>query len=230
MSDHTGSTDMSGTDAGGRDAGSADTNGGGTHGDAGSAETVGAGSGDAGGNRTRAGNIPAIERATRRPWAEWIEFFESRGARGLGHAEIARLALAEMPADLENEGWWAQGAAIAYEQHAGLRVPGQSSAGDFRVGASRTLAGDRDAVLAAWIAAFGDRSEHLGHAVEGVRASRTEKRSFRRFSLDGAGRVEVSATPKDDAKTVLAVSQTGLADGDRIEEWRAYWKARLAEL
>ncbi|WP_255572816.1 hypothetical protein [Leucobacter tenebrionis] len=181
------------------------------------------------GNRTRAGNVEALERATGRPWSDWLRVFEAAGAREAGHTEIARVARAAMPEDLQNPDWWAQSAAIAFEQHAGLRVPGQSSSGTFRVGASRTLPLDRDAAIEAWAAAHGGRSEHLGHAAGEARRSRTDKRSFLRFDLEGAGRVEVSATPKGE-KTSLAVSQDGLADGERIEEWRAHWKSLLAEL
>lgn len=185
---------------------------------------------DTPGNQTRGDRIPAIERATGRPWSEWVAVFEAHGARSLSHPEIAKLALATMPPEVENSGWWAQGTAIAYEQHAGLRVPGQSSTGDFRVSASRTLPLGREAALAAWVAAHGEDIEQLGHAVTGVRTSETAKRSFFRFSLDGAGKVEVSASPKDAEKTIVAISQDRLADGDRIEEWRAHWKAQLAGL
>lgn len=182
------------------------------------------------GNLTRGERVPAIERATGRPWAEWVAVFEAHGARSLGHAEIAKLALATMPAGVDNEAWWAQGTAIAYEQHAGLRVPGQSSTGGFRVSASRTLPLGREAALEAWLAQHAAAAEHLGHAVSGARSSETAKRAFYRFSLDGAGKVEVSATPKDAEKTVVAISQDGLTDGERIEEWRAHWKAQLAAL
>ncbi|WP_053387896.1 hypothetical protein [Leucobacter japonicus] len=182
------------------------------------------------GNRTRAENVPAIERATGRDWGAWVALFEAQGAATLPHGEIAKIARAAVTDDLKNPDWWAQGIAIAYEQHAGLRVPGQSSTGTFRVSASRTLTLDRDAAIEAWTAAHGDRTEHLGHAPGDPRPSRTEKRSFWRFSLDGAGKVEISATPKGDDKVILAVSQDGLADGDRIEEWRAHWKALLAAL
>ncbi|MBC9937547.1 MULTISPECIES: hypothetical protein [unclassified Leucobacter] len=183
------------------------------------------------GNQTRGERIPAIERATNRPWNEWVAYFDSHGARTLDHPAIARLARPEMPADLDSPDWWAQGVAIAYEQFVGLRVPGQSSTGTFRVSASRTLPVDRDTALGLWLAAHDATTEHLGHAVEDRRSSRTEKRSFRRFSLEGAGKVEVAATAgKDPAKTILSVSQDGLPDGERIEEWRAHWKALLKAL
>lgn len=185
------------------------------------------------GNQTRASNIPAIERATRRRWDEWLTHFESHGAAQLTHADIAKLALSAMPEGIENPEWWAQGVAIAFEQHAGLRVPGQSAAGGFRVSASRTLTMDRDAALAAWTAQHGDDTSHLGFAVSNVRESQTEKRSFVRFSLEGAGKVEVAAELKgtaDSPKTSISINHTGLESGERIEEWRGYWKTLLGEL
>lgn len=180
-------------------------------------------------NRTRAENIPAIERASGREWSAWVSLFEAQGAPTLTHPEIAKIARAALTDDLRNPEWWAQAIAIAYEQHAGLRVPGQSSTGTYRVSASRTLPLDRDAAIEAWATAHGSRSEHLGHAPTEPRTSRTEKRSFWRFGLEGAGKVEVSATPKGE-KVVLAVSQEGLADGEGIEAWRAHWKSLLAAL
>lgn len=187
------------------------------------------------GNNTRGDRVPAIERATGRAWADWLKIFEAHGARSLPHAEIAKLALMSMPPGVDSEEWWAQGVAIAYEHEVGIRVPGQSSTGTFRVSASRTLAADRDAALAAWTALFGDAAEHLGHAVTGGRSSRTEKRSFWRFSLDGAGKVEVAAAagkPAADGteKTSLTINHEGLPSGGDIETWRAHWKAQLAQL
>ena len=74
------------------------------------------------GNQTRSTSIPGIERATGRLWSEWVDYFEAAGARSLAHPEIARLARAAVSDDLKSVDWWAQGIAIAYEQHAGLRV------------------------------------------------------------------------------------------------------------
>lgn len=182
------------------------------------------------GNQTRPGNIPALERASGRVWIDWLAFFEQNGAAKLTHADIAKLALTQMPEKLENPGWWAQGAAIAFEQHAGLRVPGQSSTGDFRVSASRTLPLERDAAIEQWNTRFGEVARHLGHAVSNVRESRTEKRSFTRFALEGAGNVEIASTSKSDDKSILAVNHTGLVSGDELEVWRAHWKGLLAEL
>ena len=182
-------------------------------------------------NQTRGDRVPAIERTTGRSWDDWLAVFNAHGARSLNHTEIAALALATMPPGVPSEEWWAQGVAIAFEQHVGLRVPGQSSTGTFRVSASRTVPFDRDAALEAWVSAHGPTAAHLGHTTMDRRSSRTEKRSFWRFNLDGAGKVEVAATPaKDPAKSSVTISHDGIPGEDRIEEWRAYWKAQLAGL
>lgn len=182
------------------------------------------------GNRTRAESVAAIERASGRSWEAWVALFEAQQAKALPHAEIAKIARAALPDSLANPDWWAQGTAIAYEQHAGLRVPGQGSDGFFRVSASRTLPIDRDAAIDAWVAAYGAAAEHRGVVVLKPRRSRTDKRSFWRFDLDGAGRVEVAATPKDDTRITFAVNHDGMTSGEEIEQWRAHWKALIAAL
>lgn len=96
--------------------------------------------------------------------------------------------------------------------------------------ASRTLPLDRDAAIDAWVSAYGETTDHLGHACGAARPSRTDKRSFWRFSLDGAGRVEVSATPKATDRAVLAINHDGLPDAEQIEQWRAHWKQLLSTL
>lgn len=183
----------------------------------------------AAGNQTKATSIPAIERASERSWADWLTLFEAEGAAKLPHSEIAKIALAALPESLQNPHWWAQGVAIAFEQHTGLRVPGQSSTGDFRVSASRTMTCNRDEAIERWIARFAG-STHLGHEAQSVRQSRTEKRSFWRATLDGAGKLEVAAEAKPDGRALVSISQSGLASPDTIEAWRAHWKACLGEL
>ena len=182
------------------------------------------------GNKTRGSSISAIERASGMAWADWLAIFTKNNAATLSHAKIAELALTHMPASLKNAEWWAQSTAIAFEQHAGLRVPGQTSTGKFRVSASRTLPLGRADALAAWVDRFASADAHRGLAVSNRRDSETPKRAFHRFSLEDAGGVEVSATPKDETKTILAISHEGLPNADQIEEWRTYWKSLLAEL
>ena len=74
----------------------------------------------------RPSKTAAIANATGRPWNDWVELLEKAGAREMNHTAIARLTLEHMPATVERAEWWAQGTAVAYEQHASLREPGQS--------------------------------------------------------------------------------------------------------
>ena len=55
-----------------------------------------------------------------------MQLLEEAGAGQINHSQIAVLALELKPADVEQKEWWAQGTAVAFEQHAGLRVPGQA--------------------------------------------------------------------------------------------------------
>lgn len=183
----------------------------------------------AAGNQTKATSIPGIERATERSWQDWLALFKAHDAAKLPHPEIAKIARAAVPETLYNPDWWAQGVAIAFEQHMGLRVPGQSSTGEFRVSASRTLDCDRDEAIERWIARFAG-VPHLDHEVHNVRQSRTAKRSFWRATLDNAGKLEVAAETKNDGRSLVAISQTGLPGADVIEEWRAHWKSCLGKL
>ena len=94
-------------------------------------------------------NTSAIAKATNRPWDKWITALDAAGARKMNHRDIAKQALKLMPESVAQKEWWAQGVAIAYEQHAGLRIPGQSSDGDFRTSTTKTYADDKDAALQA---------------------------------------------------------------------------------
>jgi hypothetical protein len=181
------------------------------------------------GNQTSGSNIAALERASGQSWATWLTVFAQHNASTLTHTEVARIAKSSMPDGVSNPEWWAQAAAIAYRQHTGARVPGQSSAGDFRVGVSRTVAHDRDAAIAQWITLFGE-SSHRGHTLTDVRQSRTQKRSFWRASLFDAGKVEAAAASQGAGRCTVTISHTGLLEADHIESWRAHWKVCLSKL
>lgn len=180
---------------------------------------------------TRPANTAAIASATGRPWAEWVGLFEQAGARELGHSAIARLALEHMPDQLERAEWSAQGTAIAYAQHAGLRVPGQSCAGDFRLSTSRTVAGNKDAALQAWVELVGDRAEFGGVPVEAPAAtSSSEKWRYWRVPLSDGSRVAVNFSDKAPGKCAVGLAHTKLDSAEAVECWRPVWKELLAQL
>ena len=181
-------------------------------------------------NQTSGERIPAIERATGRPWQDWMDLFTREGAKDLPHPEIAKIARREVPDGVSNPDWWAQSIAIAFEQQLGIRVPGQSSSGDYRVGASRTVELDRDAAIAAWAKLMGTATEHRGYDAVNPRQSRTDKRTFWRANFEGAGSVEAAASAKSAGRSTLAVNHTGLESEAEIEPWRAHWKHWLRQL
>lgn len=105
---------------------------------------------------TKGSNIPAIERATGRSWADWVALIDAAGGRELPHPDIARVTHGVLDGVIDSSGWWAQGVAIAYEQHIGRRLPGQSPDGTFQASASRTLPDDPLAARARWITLLAD--------------------------------------------------------------------------
>src|SRR5699024_7577437 len=137
-------------------------------------------------------NTAAIAQATGRAWAKWLSQLEDTGARTTNHTEIAQKALELMPDATDNKEWWVQGVAVAFEQQAGLRQPGQSSDGDFKFSVSKTFAGDKDAALQAWLDEFGDRTEFNGVEIEGsASTSSTDKWRYLRIKLVDVTRYSV---------------------------------------
>lgn len=176
-------------------------------------------------------NTAGIANSTGRTWPEWVELLEGAGARELNHTAIAKLTLEHMPESVERREWWAQGTAIAYEQHAGLRVPGQSCDGDFQLSASRTVTGDKDAALNAWLEVVDSREEFGGIPVESpATTSSTEKWRYWRVPLADGTRVAVNVSDKPNGKASVGLSHTNLDSAEAIEYWRPLWKELLAQL
>lgn len=177
----------------------------------------------------RPDRVNAIERATGVQWEAWLEHFAKTRAAEKPHAEIVKIARNLMPGDLQNPEWWAQGVAIAFEHQVGLRVPGESSTGTFQMSVSRTVTGERDEVLAAWITHTSGRP-HQSHELSNERTSRTDKRSYWRATLQGAGKLDVAVANKSDEKVLLTVQHLDLPSAADIDVWRSYWKSHLGAL
>ena len=176
-------------------------------------------------------NTSAIAKATNRPWDKWITALDASGARKMNHRDIAKQALKLMPESVEQKEWWAQGVAIAYEQHAGLRVPGQTSTGSFQTSTSKTFPGDKDAALKAWLDLVSTRTEFNGiDIVEAASTSETAKWRYWRVQLVDGSRVNVDISDKPHGKASIAVEHTKLSSSDDIETWRPYWKELLSKL
>ncbi|GAA1187400.1 MULTISPECIES: hypothetical protein [Nesterenkonia] len=176
-------------------------------------------------------NTAAIARATAREWHSWVQELDDAGAQTMKHPQIAELAEARMPADLDNAGWWAQGVAVAYEQEHGLRIPGQSSDGSFHASASKTYRGSRDEAMEAWLNLVADREEFNGVLVEEpASTSRTPKWLYWRVKLSDGTRVGLGITAKGEDRVTLGLEHTKLESPEEIDQWKPFWKALLAEL
>lgn len=176
-------------------------------------------------------NTAAIATATGRPWEEWVRLLEEAGARRMNHTAIATLALELMPEPARNKEWWAQGTAVAFEQYAGLRVPGQTCDGDFQLSTTRTVAGDKDEALRAWLELVGSRTEFGGVPIEGTPStSSTERRRYWRAPLADGSRVAVNISDKQAGKSSIGLVHGGLDSVEAIEYWRPIWKGLPARL
>ncbi|MBK0418011.1 hypothetical protein JD276_03045 [Leucobacter sp. CSA1] len=178
-----------------------------------------------------ASNTSAISTGTGRAWEEWVELLERSGARDLTHTDIARLALELMPESVERREWWAQGTAVAFEQHAGLRVPGQTCDGDFQLSTTRTVRRDKDEALRAWLELVEGRDEFGGVPLDGgASTSGTEKWRYWRAPLSDGTRVSVNITDKTEGKASVGLVHSRLDSASAIEYWRPVWKGLLAQI
>jgi hypothetical protein len=136
----------------------------------------------------------------------------------MSHAEIAR-HVAEAHGQT---GWWAQGVTIQYEQHHGMRVPGQRSDGTFAANASRTVDGALPDVYARAVAMFTDA---LGPAA----ADRaTGARPTARWAAE-VGRVVVTAEVAG-ARIRVSAMHERLSGPDALDPAKAALVAVLARI
>ena len=172
--------------------------------------------------------IEAVERATGRPWDEWLGYFASIDAEHLSHHEIASALITELDGKVDNLGWWAQATAVAYEQYVGRRVPGQRPDGTFQTSVSRSTPLGMAALMEAWSLFAAADEDVLQIVVGDVRVSGTSNRiTWRAKARDGASVIVISE-PKKDGTASLVVQHIGSADLDRNIEAKDTWTAITA--
>jgi hypothetical protein len=173
----------------------------------------------------------AIERTTKRAWARWVSILDDAEAAALPHPEIVGIAYDNMPAGVENPGWWAQGVAVAYEQDRGLRRPGESRKGEFQASISKTYPGDMDAALRAWVDLVAGRDSFGGVPVQDEPStSSTERWRYWRAALTDGSRIAVTISAKPGGKSSLGIGHTKLGSPEEVERWKAIWREMLGEL
>lgn len=175
---------------------------------------------------TKPSNLESIEKGTERTWDEWINLLVAAGAEEMTHTEIAELVRTEFGVD----GWWAQSVTVAYEQHIGRRVPGQVADGTFEVAATRVLEGSKEDVMTKFIDVFDGFTELNSISVESTRTSGTDKRLYWKANLADGTRTIVASEDKPGGKALLSATQIKIRTADDAEEWKAFWKDKLAQL
>ncbi|NLO71258.1 MAG: hypothetical protein GX102_10065 [Porphyromonadaceae bacterium] len=171
---------------------------------------------------TKPSNIKSLETGTGKSWEYWLEFLESINAKELPHDEIAR----KVHAHGANE-WWSQGVTVAYEQHIGRRIPGQTCDGDFQVTVSKTILGNMDEALEKWVKKVEGITEFDGVKITREPAiSQTEKWRYWRCGLEDKSKISVNIQTKPGGvKSSLAINHDKIQEAGGVEKWRAFWKA-----
>ena len=195
----------------------------------------------------RPANVDALVRATSIEWEDWTARLDAAGGADLPHPELAERALTEIQeqGDCPNPEWWAQTAALAYEQHIGRRLPGQREDGSFDANSSTTLPGSMDDALARVCEVFdealapapqekNDDGRRLVLSGE-ARTSATEKWRYWRADLADGTTVAVTITDKKVAdgaapKATVAIGHRGLPSPDAAAAAKAAWKDLLGRL
>ena len=179
----------------------------------------------------KSSNTSAVAAATGRSWDDWVTLLDQSDARQMNHTQIAALALELMPDSVEQKEWWAQHTAVAFGQHAGLRVPGQTSSGDFQLSTTRTVPGNMDETLQAWLEIIDSRTEFGDVPIEGEPStSSTDRWRYWRVALADGTRVVVNISEKPGGKSTVGLQHSKLDSSEAIQYWRPIWKGLLAEL
>jgi hypothetical protein len=157
-------------------------------------------------------------------WREWFRILDAWGAKERKHGDVVRHLMDEYSVP----GWWAQAITVGYERARGLRAKHQTLTGSFQVSVSKTFPIGVARLYRAFAQAP-QRNRWLERGMLEVRTSRKD-RDIRFDVPDGASRVVAYFDPKDRNRTTVTVQHEKLPDADAVEEKRAFWKAKLAEL
>lgn len=171
--------------------------------------------------------IKPIERATGRPWEQWVQFLDGLGAKDLSHQDIASKVYEEL-GTLESAGWWAQSIAVAFEHSIGRRIPGQRSDGTFQLSVSRATRYSMNELMALWTDFAAGDAEVQALLAGPPQSSGTDKRkTWRAKAVDGSS-IIVTSEPKKDGAASIVATQRGLATPEENDAARQLWTVLIA--
>lgn len=176
---------------------------------------------------TKPQDTAAIAQITQKPWDEWVKWLDARGARELGHGDIAKLIQEELSGKIDSAGWWSQGITVAYEQHIGRRVPGQRSDGTFEVSVSKTISGNLEDTFATRVEQLNAQDSFDGEVVSNVRTSITPVRSYWRCNFADGTKLTWSFEPKGTDRVFMVVQHTAIKSAEQSQRWEQFWAEYL---
>ena len=169
-------------------------------------------------------NARAIEDATGASWIDWCAFLDKAGAAKLDHNAIVK----KTRTFREISGWWAQGVAVAYEQHIGRRKPGQRSDGLFNASVSRTIHMSQQAAFKSWCDFASGLDEIGGQVIAGTpTTSTTPKRQYWRCKFDDGSSASVGFEPKGAEKVLIGIEHQKLGRESLIADRKSAWVGLL---
>ncbi|MDI3421114.1 hypothetical protein [Streptomyces luteolus] len=169
----------------------------------------------------------ALAESTGKDWLGWFAVLDRWGAVGppqRSHTEIARHLREEHGVN----GWHAQSITVGYEQERGMREVGQTCAGTWEAGGSKTIAAGAERITEAFVDES-VRRRWLPDADVTIRTHRPGK-SLTADWEDGSSRISVYLTVKGPEKTGVSLGHHKLDDADAVAAYKEFWRERLGEL
>jgi len=188
----------------------------------------------------------AVEAATGRDWAGWLEYLDGVVGPDVDHPT---LVAAVRNAGVDN-GWWQQKIATGYEQERGGRAVGETADSGFQVGVQRTIPVDRRTL---WNHLVGDGiPTWLGETTEFAPVPRVPyetadgttgevrtvaegerlRTTWHPDRLDEPATLQLTlACPRNaEGRTTLRVHLENLPDATARDDLRTHWQAVLDRL
>lgn len=167
----------------------------------------------------------AVQKATGKPWTDWIKLLDKDGAAKLPHKEIATHIRGKYGVG----DWWCQMVTVGYEQARGLRVKHQTATG-YVANLSKTL----PVTMAAAFKAVSDAKQRVRWLTDPVTVTKaTPNKTVRMVMADGS-RVVVGLWDKTgkggEAKTAVVFQHEKLKDIAAVKKSKAYWADAVQKL
>ncbi len=177
----------------------------------------------------------AIAKATGKDRAHWFAVQDSLDA-SLNHTARVRAFQEACPSV---SGWWCQMLTVEWEKANGVRIEGQTSAGDFQVSCSKTIGATPEECFervvstpflegANWTE--GATWETQAGSVEVRRADPGKMLRWFWHDADGKSTVEVSFVSVGSEKTTVVFRHHGLSSAGAREAYRQMWKQALQQI